>query len=54
MTPTLFNQILDLSQEDLSTQTPTDGIYEDIDCACCEGEGCEVCNFTGLEYPDES
>ncbi len=52
MTTTLFNQILDLSQEDLSTQIPTDGIYEDIDCCYCDGEGCKVCNFTGLEYPE--
>lgn len=53
MTSKHFTQMIDLSQEDLSTMIPTDGIYEDIECSCCEGEGCEVCNFTGLEYPDE-
>lgn len=53
MTSKYFTQMIDLSQEDLSTMIPTDGIYEDIECSCCEGEGCEVCNFTGLEYPDE-
>ena len=45
--------IIDLSEEDLSTQMPTDGMYEDIECSFCEGRGCEECNFTGLEYPDE-
>lgn len=45
--------IPDLSKEDLSTMMPTDGMYEDIDCLYCEGEGCEECNFTGLEYPEE-
>jgi len=54
MTQRHFNQMYDLSQEDMTTHMPQDGIEEDIDCMYCEGEGCEVCNFTGLEYPDES
>jgi len=49
ITSRTFNRYVDLSQEDLSTMMPQDGIYEDIDCMYCEGEGCEECDFTGLE-----
>lgn len=50
MTQNLFNQIYNLSQEE-----PT-GIFlidaEEETCVHCDGDGCEVCNFTGIEYPE--
>jgi hypothetical protein len=53
MTTKHFDQMIDLTQEDLSTMMPLDGISEDIDCTFCDGEGCQECGFTGLEYPEE-
>lgn len=53
MTSRHYNQMIDLSQEDLSTMMPQDGITETIECMFCDGEGCKECNFTGLEYPEE-
>ena len=53
MTTKHFHQMIDLTQEDLSTMMPQDGINEDIECMFCDGEGCEECGGTGLEYPEE-
>lgn len=51
MSKKYFDQMYDLSFENtgISTIDPED----DINCQCCDGEGCEVCNYTGLEYPEE-
>jgi hypothetical protein len=47
-----FNRYIDLSQEDITTTMPQDGMYEEIECLTCYGEGCKDCNGTGYEQPD--
>jgi len=53
MTTKYFHQMLDLSQEDITSIEPQDGLLETIECSFCDGEGCKECNYTGMEYPED-